>query len=370
MKAVYAGSFDPLTNGHLWMIHEGVKLFGDLVVSVGINPDKKYTFGLCERLAMMNACIKDISNVSVDRFENMFLVNYAESIGARYILRGIRSEVDYEYERGMRYINDDLNHEIQTVFIIPPREIAEVSSSLVKGLIGPQHWEKVVAQYVPEPVYNALIMKFADMHPDTPWKNLCSRIGHPDLDGVWYWRIEKVYSEHSRAYHKLSHILDCLRQFEFLREASECEKAVELAIWFHDAVYDTHASNNEEMSAEFAREIMEEMTLPTSLIGMVIDLILATKHNSRPDTQDQQIIMDVDLAILGQPQRQFDEYESAIREEYRWVSVDMFRTKRTEILNLFLAQKTIYYTETFRDRYEQQARENIQRSIRLLTIGD
>ena len=79
-------------------------------------------------------------------FSNMFLVDYARKIGAEYILRGIRNPNDYEYERGMRYINSDINPKLTTVFLIPPREISEVSSSFVKALVGPRGWERMVKE--------------------------------------------------------------------------------------------------------------------------------------------------------------------------------------------------------------------------------
>ncbi len=159
VKGVYAGSFDPPTNGHVWMFEQGAALFDEFVVGVGINPDKKYTFSVEERLEMLRDITKKHENVTVDTFQNQFLVNYAKSIGARYIIRGIRSEGDYEFERGMRHINSDLNPDITTLFFMPPREIAEVSSSLVKGLIGPEGWQEVVKKYVPEAVYNKLLQK-------------------------------------------------------------------------------------------------------------------------------------------------------------------------------------------------------------------
>ena len=160
-KAVYAGSFDPITNGHLWMIREGARLFDELVVAIGTNPDKHYTFTLAERVRMLEDSIGDLPHVRVDSFEHMLLVNYTASVGARYLLRGIRNEGDYEYERGMRHINSDLRPDIVTVFLMPPREIAEVSSSLVKGLVGPDGWEPIVRQYVPEAAYRFLLEKFS-----------------------------------------------------------------------------------------------------------------------------------------------------------------------------------------------------------------
>jgi pantetheine-phosphate adenylyltransferase len=159
-KAVYAGSFDPITNGHLWMIEQGVRLFDQLVVAVGMNPDKTYTFSLEERMEMIRGSIHHLSRVFIDSFVNQFLVHYAHSIGAQNILRGIRNERDYEFEREIRHINSDLRPEIVTVFLIPPRKMAEVSSSQVKGLIGPDGWEAVVQQYVPEAGFHFLVKKY------------------------------------------------------------------------------------------------------------------------------------------------------------------------------------------------------------------
>ena len=155
--AVYAGSFDPLTIGHLWMIEQGARLFGDLVVAIGVNPDKRYQFSLGERLEMLRAATKRFRNVKIGSFGNQFLITYAKSMGATHILRGIRSESDYEYERVMRNINGDLSGEITTVFLMPPRDIAEISSSMVKGLIGPAGWEAIVKKYVPPAVFGRLV---------------------------------------------------------------------------------------------------------------------------------------------------------------------------------------------------------------------
>ena len=155
--AVYAGSFDPLTIGHLWMIEQGVALFDQLVVSVGINPDKRYTFPLEDRLKMLRESLRSLPNVTITSFSNSYLIDYAQEIGATHILRGIRSESDYEYERTMRNINGDLDANICTVFLMPPRDIAEVSSSMVKGLVGPNGWQKVVRKYLPAPVYQHFI---------------------------------------------------------------------------------------------------------------------------------------------------------------------------------------------------------------------
>ena len=160
-RAVYAGSFDPITSGHLWMIEHGARLFDELVVAIGINPDKKYLFSLEERLMMLRDACKPFANVRVASFENLFLVHYAREVNAGFILRGIRNEVDYGYERGMRYINAELNNDVMTTFLMPPREYAEISSSFVKGLVGPAGWEQVVQKYVPAGVHAKFVERFS-----------------------------------------------------------------------------------------------------------------------------------------------------------------------------------------------------------------
>ncbi len=153
---VYAGSFDPPTNGHVWMIKEGAKLFDKLIVAIGINPEKKYTFTIEERIKMLKSITKGMHNVSIKHFENKFLVDYARSVGAKFILRGIRDAKDYEYEKSMRSVNEDIDKGITTVFLMPPAKLSIVSSSLVKGLVGTSGWERVVKVYVPSIVVKYL----------------------------------------------------------------------------------------------------------------------------------------------------------------------------------------------------------------------
>lgn len=157
---IYAGSFDPPTNGHLWMIEEGAKLFNTLIVAIGVNPMKKPHFPLEERLAMLRNIAQHYPNVRVESFENEYLVRYAERMGASHILRGIRSTVDFIYEQSLRHINSDLDSRITSVFLTPPRDLGEVSSSTVMALIGPKGWRQTVATMVPAEVAKALEGKF------------------------------------------------------------------------------------------------------------------------------------------------------------------------------------------------------------------
>lgn len=154
--AVYAGSFDPPTNGHVWMIEQGARLFERLVVAVAENPEKRYSYPLAQRLGWLREICGPFTNVEVSSIENEFLAHYARRLGARFVVRGIRDEADYQYERGMRYINSDLNPELTTVFLMPPRELAQVSSSTLKGMIGPKGWRDVVRELAPACVFKDL----------------------------------------------------------------------------------------------------------------------------------------------------------------------------------------------------------------------
>src|SRR5215469_8032391 len=120
---IYAGSFDPPTVGHLWMIEHAAGMFDELIVALGVNPDKRSTFPVDERLEMLEECSACFKNVRVASYTNEYLINYAHTQKASFIVRGIRSETDYEYERVMRNINGDLDPDVTTVFLMPPRDI-------------------------------------------------------------------------------------------------------------------------------------------------------------------------------------------------------------------------------------------------------
>ncbi len=168
-KAVYAGTFDVLTNGHLWMIQSASRMFDELVIAIGENPNKKCIFSLAERLELIWASIwpgfkinqntklnLNGCNISVDSFSNKYLMDYAVKVKAPFIVRGLRNMADYEYEKSMLNVNRDMNKGVETVFLMPPKNLSEVSSSMVKSLIGPDRWDYVTKGLVPLPVFKKL----------------------------------------------------------------------------------------------------------------------------------------------------------------------------------------------------------------------
>lgn len=175
--------------------------------------------------------------------------------------------------------------------------------------------------------------------------------------------LEAAYQAPGRHYHDLNHIKDCLRAFEAVHDQSDDPQSVELAIWFHDVVYDPTRHDNEERSAEAAARALSALNAPCDLIARVEKLILATKHASAPDDTDAKLLVDVDLAILGRSAAEFDRYEAAIRREYAHVPDAAFAAGRAAVLRRFLERPSIYQISRFRERYEAMARENLLRSI-------
>jgi predicted metal-dependent HD superfamily phosphohydrolase len=177
-----------------------------------------------------------------------------------------------------------------------------------------------------------------------------------------------MYSEPHRCYHNLAHIEDCLGEFDRAKQLATDPTAVELAIWFHDAVYDPRAADNEERSAELAKDWLSDVHASDALTDSVGRLILATKNHEASLHADAALLVDVDLSILGKPPEQFWEYERQIREEYAWVEKSVFAAKRAEILRRFLARERIYQTDIFH-RIEAQARANLRASVQRLSDG-
>ena len=189
-----------------------------------------------------------------------------------------------------------------------------------------------------------------------------SASGDPSL---WYQQLTQAYAEPQRHYHNQQHIAECLAEFDAARHLAQQPVAVELALWFHDVVYDPKAGDNEEQSAALAKSCLESAGLP-DLARTVVELVMATKSHSTDAGPDVALVVDIDLSILGQSEVRFAEYEAQIREEYSWVPKLLFKPKRAEILQRFLDRERIYIHEHFVKRYEQNARRNLEGSIRKL----
>ncbi|MCB9638432.1 MAG: pantetheine-phosphate adenylyltransferase [Myxococcales bacterium] len=156
-RAVYAGSFDPITHGHLKLVRRASRLFRTLVIGVGQNAKKKYLFSLEERVSMVCAEIADLPNVEVRPFEGL-LINFAQDEGAEVILRGLRAATDFDYEFQMGLINMDMDPRVETLFLLSNPENIFISSSAVKEIA---YFGGEIQRYVPPAVAQKLREKMA-----------------------------------------------------------------------------------------------------------------------------------------------------------------------------------------------------------------
>ncbi|HEU4583493.1 MAG TPA: pantetheine-phosphate adenylyltransferase [Polyangiaceae bacterium] len=155
--ALYAGSFDPPTNGHLDLVERAAELFPRVIVAIGRNTARQPLFEIQERLALLQSVCAGFANVSVDQFDGL-LVDYARRVGARVIVRGLRAQTDFEYELQIAHANADLAPELDTVFLPTRTRYGFVSASLVREIARHQG---DVSRYVPPVVSQALRTKFA-----------------------------------------------------------------------------------------------------------------------------------------------------------------------------------------------------------------
>jgi len=175
------------------------------------------------------------------------------------------------------------------------------------------------------------------------------------------------YDEPHRAYHTLHPLVECFAALDPASTLAERLPEIEIATWFHDVIYDPRSEDNEERSAEFARASLLEAGAAPDVADRVRSMVLATKHGPPPPDSDARLLVDADLSLLGAEPRRFAEYEGQIRSEYAWVPAGDFRPARSRVLRGFLDRESIYATEWFRERLEQQARENIQGAVRRLS---
>lgn len=195
------------------------------------------------------------------------------------------------------------------------------------------------------------------------WRRAWRDVGVAAAPGALLQDMLAAWRAPQRRYHTLQHLGECLAAFDAARSDAQAPGEVELALWFHDAIYDVHRHDNEARSAGWARDALATAGASEEATQHVHDLVMATRHAAPADTPDAMLLVDIDLSILGAPAARFGEYEAQIRDEYGWVDDAAFRRRRCEVLTAFLARPTIYATARFRSLLEVGARANLARSI-------
>lgn len=199
------------------------------------------------------------------------------------------------------------------------------------------------------------------------WIRLWSIVGANGNPIETLTKIQNHYQEPHRHYHTLDHITDCLNEYYPISIFTDLPAATEMAIWLHDVVYDPTKTDNEKRSAQFAEELLTTAGLNQAFSSEVRKRILVTQHTYIPKTADERYMVDIDLAIFGKPETEFENYEENIRKEYAFVPEDIFTVARSKILVSFITRPTIYQTHIFFRNYEEQALLNLNRSFSRLT---
>ena len=189
--------------------------------------------------------------------------------------------------------------------------------------------------------------------------------GRPVLD-----RLIAAYSSPERHYHTLEHVAEMLEViYRLAREVIDAS-ALELAVWFHDAVQDTHAADNEGRSAELAGELLTPLGVPKRLIDRVAEMVRATAHlanDTPPSDPDTAVLLDADLAILGSPPERYLRYARDVRLEYAWVPETDYRTGRMAVLQKFLDRRRIYHHRILFEEREERAQRNLAQELAILS---
>ena len=345
--AVYAGSFDPITDGHLHIIKKACDLFDGVVLVIAGNSQKKYTFDLEERKEM---CEFSLANAHlpaiVHTCSDQYVVEYATKVlKAQYLVRGIRSVNDFQEEFDIYHVNRKIEKGIETIFLMPDIDLSPLRSSMVKGLVGYNNWWITIGDMVSDRVLRAFSRNCArDIFEDVFSYSL-----RGSLDDTFLEVNEKYFD---KPYHNWIHILHCIQLVNEFSDDFKDKNSVIQSLILHDAV-DFYAEDQWWNRLAISRNIQ------------------ATDHSKDLDpsdfSKDAQLIHDIDLEVLSCDPIQYNFYMICIREEYSSLSNPEWVKGRSRFLESMLKKKKIYWTDEFSNR-EMLARDNMRNELDLLKI--
>jgi pantetheine-phosphate adenylyltransferase len=376
-KIAFSGTLDPITNGHMWVIQEARELADEVIVFISENPSKKPLFSaeLRKEIVLQSAKAKGWNNVGVVTVQMDYTARAVKRSGIDYLIRGIRNTADFDYENLIQQANVELVGGAKTIFVMPPRDLGSVSSSFLRGLQGPIGWHWSIKKFLPEPAYRTWIYEWLRKEWDSLWQ-LSSKDEFVQKDSRYWFEYligENSYGSQNRHYHNLDHLVHGLTEINvWAANTSPDNSDVELAkkaFWFHDAVYKQGAQvpSNEEQSASLW---LSSQLDPSGSSGPA-ELIRATDHLQMTSIVHplRDVILSIDLSILGQPEDVYEEYAKAIRREYIVIDQLTYRTNRKLVLNHFLQKALkgeLFLEPYFSSLYNQRAIENIERELKIL----
>lgn len=199
------------------------------------------------------------------------------------------------------------------------------------------------------------------------FEQLCSRFTEDRqlIHSLWN-EIETRYSEKSRHYHDLLHLENMFTELEDVKGNISDFTGISFSVFYHDIIYDATSKSNEEKSAATAEKRLAELHLSKDDISVISEQIIATKSHLLSDHNDTNYLLDADLSVLGKDFKTYMEYTRNIRKEYSIYPDFLYKPGRKKVLKHFLELESIFKTEYFKEKYEVQAKENIEAELRLL----
>ncbi|WP_159477350.1 hypothetical protein [Chryseobacterium sp. 18068] len=197
------------------------------------------------------------------------------------------------------------------------------------------------------------------------FESLCLNFTEDKILIEKFWiEIEKNYSGKSRHYHNLQHLETLFEEIEHVKDKIKNFNTISFSIFYHDVIYDATSKFNEEKSADLAKERLGAVGLNNEDVQQVYEQILATKSHKKSDDEDTNFLLDADLSILGKSSQVYLKYTKQIRKEYSIYPDFLYKPGRKKALEHFLALESIFKTEFFRNKYEIQAKENIEYELK------
>lgn len=382
MKRIgFSGTLDPITNGHMWVIGEARSIADEVVVFLSENPVKQPRFSAEERkrIVLQSASDRGWHNVQVVIVKADYTARAAKKHGADYLIRGIRTTADFDYENLIQQTNVDVLQGAKTIFVMPPRDLGSVSSSFIKALEGPVGWNWTMKKFVPGAAYHAWILVWLRKEWDALWHRPDADATHAALVDHWFVHLTgtSAYGSASRHYHNLDHLVHGLSEIRaWAANTQACPFDTDMlkkAFWFHDALHgpdDCGALSNEQASAQLW--LGSGLDPDPAASAEVAELIRATDHfqGAAIAHRLKDVMLCVDLAILGQDDEIYRAYTHAIRQEYPQEPEPSFRTQRQRVLTHLRdgAQAGRMFGDAyFAEQYNDKAIENLTREIDALS---
>jgi len=370
-KAVFAGSFDPLTMGHVDIIRRASKLFDELVVLINYNPDKNEYIQIIDRVSSVKDEFSNDESVSVDVSRDQYTVDYCKDNDIGYIVRGVRNSQDFLYEDNVSNINKQLDPNVETVLLFTDKNLSVVSSSTVKGLCGFKGWEQRIEKFLPRYSY-ALVLEKEDALKKEYIKSIEILTGdgevykNPSIQ-LLYYNILRAYSIRNRHYHSIIHIVNGLNTMKQFKLNDEQKALLTIAYLYHDLVYDTNQDDVENVfDSENKFKKHFENILSKSQIKIIKNLILATAHKKEPYTFLERCICDIDLVIFASDINTYMRASFLIRKEYSQYDDVTWNKGRKDFLNKMYVKENFFHELPNNDTIEKQAKENILFELNLI----